>query len=47
MLVAGPHLLGQLRQHLDLPADVQVSELEKNLGQYNAREIRTHLPERL
>lgn len=47
MLVAGPRLLGQLRQHLDLPADVQVSELEKNLGQFNAHEIRSHLPERL
>jgi protein required for attachment to host cells len=47
LLVAGPRLLGQIRQHLDLPPDVQVAELEKNLGQYNAREIRSHLPERL
>ena len=47
LLVAGPRLLGHLRQHLDLPPDVQVAEIEKNLGQYNAREIRSHLPERL
>lgn len=47
LLVAGARLLGQLRQHLDLPPDVQVTELEKNLGQYNAREIRGHLPARL
>ncbi|MGB5472102.1 MAG: host attachment protein [Gammaproteobacteria bacterium] len=47
LLVAGPHLLGHLRQHIDLPADVQVTELEKNLGQYTAHEIRGHLPDRL
>jgi protein required for attachment to host cells len=47
LLVAGPSLIGELRQHLDLPANVQVTELEKNLGQYDAREIRSHLPERL
>lgn len=47
MLVAGPNLIGEFRQHLDLPANVQVTELEKNLGQYDAHEIRGHLPERL
>ena len=47
LLVAGPRLLGLLRRHLDLPLDVQVAELGKNLGQYDAREIRGHLPERL
>lgn len=47
LLVAGPRLIGELRQHLDLPPGVQVTELEKNLGQYDAREIRKHLPERL
>jgi protein required for attachment to host cells len=47
LLVAGPHLLGLIRKHLDLPRDVQVTELEKNLGQYNAHEIRGHLPARL
>jgi protein required for attachment to host cells len=47
LLVAGPRLLGLLRQHLDLPPDVEVAELEKNLGQYDTREIRSYLPERL
>jgi protein required for attachment to host cells len=47
LLVAGPQLLGHLRKHLDLPPGVSVAELEKNLGQFDAREIRTHLPERL
>lgn len=44
LLVAGPRLLGELRQHLDLPPGVTVSELEKNLGQFDANEIRGHLP---
>jgi protein required for attachment to host cells len=47
MVVAGPHLLGLLRQQFDLPPDVRVTEIEKNLGQYDAREIRSHLPEKL
>ncbi len=47
LLVAGPHLLGLLRQQLDLPPGVQLTEIEKNLGQYDAREIRGHLPDRL
>lgn len=47
LLVAGPRMIGELRQHLDLPANVQVTELEKNLGQYDAHEIRSHLPGRL
>lgn len=46
LLVAGPRLLGHLRQHLDLPPEVRVAELEKNLGQFDANEIRSHLPER-
>jgi len=47
LLVAGPRLLGRLRQHLDLPPDVRLVEIEKNLGRLNAREIRARLPERL
>ena len=47
LLVAGPRMLGHLRQQLDLPPDVRVAEVEKNLGQYNAREIRGHLPKKL
>lgn len=47
VLVAGPRLLGMLRQQLDLPANVEVSEIDKNLGQYDANELVDHLPARL
>ncbi|MGB5426407.1 MAG: host attachment protein [Gammaproteobacteria bacterium] len=47
LLVAGPPLLGLLREPLNTLTGLRVSELEKNLGQYDAREIRKHLPERL
>ena len=47
LLVAGPPLLGLLREPLNTLTGLRVSEIEKNLGQYNAREIRKHLPERL
>ena len=47
LLVAGPPLLGLLREPLNTLTGLRVSEIEKNLGQYDAREIRKHLPERL
>jgi len=47
MLVAGPEFLGLLRKQLNTPSAVQISEIEKNLGRYDARVIRGHLPERL
>ena len=47
LLVAGPHLLGLLRKQLNTPDSIKVSAIDKNLGQYDAREIRSHLPERL
>ena len=47
LLVAGPHFIGLLKEQLDSLADVKVTEIVKNLGQYDSREIRTHLPERL
>ena len=47
LLVAGPHLLGVLRKQLNTPETIKVSAIDKNLGQYDAREIRSHLPERL
>ena len=47
LLVAGPPLLGLLRESLKTLTGLRVSEIEKNLGQYDAREIRKHLPERL
>jgi protein required for attachment to host cells len=47
LLVAGPPLLGLLREDLKSLSDMKISEIEKNLGQYNALEIRKHLPERL
>jgi protein required for attachment to host cells len=46
-LVAGPQLLGLLREHLDTPPGLKIHEIEKNLGQYDALEIRKHLPQRL
>ena len=47
MLVAGPDFLGLLRKQLNTPPDVEIAELEKNLGHFDAREIRGLLPERL
>ena len=47
LLVAGPHMLGVLRKQLNTPESVKVTAIDKNLGQYDAREIRSHLPERL
>ena len=46
-LVAGPHFLGLLREKLGTPANTRIVEIRKNLGQYNAREIRALLPEQL
>ena len=47
LLVAGPPLLGLLREPLKTLTGLRISEVDKNLGQYDAREIRKHLPERL
>ena len=47
LLVAGPPLLGMLRENLGTISGLKLSEIEKNLGQYDAAEIRKHLPERL
>jgi protein required for attachment to host cells len=47
LLVAGPSLLGLLREHFKTASALKISEIEKNLGQYDAREIRKHLPPRL
>jgi len=47
LLVAGPPLLGLLRENLKTSSGLDVSVVEKNLGQYDALEIRKHLPERL
>ena len=47
LLVAGPPMLGLLREHLKAISGMKVSEIEKNLGHYDALEIRKHLPERL
>lgn len=48
MVVAGPPLLGLLREDLKKSlSGLKISEVEKNLGQYDATEIRKHLPKRL
>ena len=47
LLVAGPPLLGLLRDSLKTSSGMEISEIEKNLGQYGALEIRKRLPERL
>jgi protein required for attachment to host cells len=47
LLVAGPPMLSALRENLKGLSGVEMSEFEKNLGQYDATEIRKHLPERL
>ena len=47
ILVAGPHFLGLLRKQLGSAANLQITEIEKNLGKFDPVEIRAHLPERL
>jgi protein required for attachment to host cells len=47
LLVAGPHQLGLFRKHLELPPGTTLTELEKNLGHFEAQELRQHLPQRL
>ena len=47
LLVAGTHILGLLRENLKTSFGMKISEIEKNLGQYNALDIRKHLPKRL
>ena len=47
MVVAGARFLGLLRESISNPQQLRVTEINKNLGQYDAREIRTHLPARL
>jgi protein required for attachment to host cells len=47
LLVAGPPLLALLKDNLKVSSGMEVSGIEKNLGQYDALEIRKHLPERL
>ncbi len=47
VLVAGPPFLGLLRDNLKSLSGVRIDEIEKNLGQYDAREIRKRLPARL
>jgi protein required for attachment to host cells len=47
LLVAGPPLLGLLRESLRTTSGMEIAEIEKNLGQYDALEIRKHLPVRL
>ena len=47
LLVAGPPILSVLSENLKGLSGVEMSELDKNLGQYDAAEIRKHLPERL
>jgi protein required for attachment to host cells len=47
LLVAGPPLLALLKENLKTSSGMEITEIEKNLGQYDALEIREHLPERL
>ena len=47
LLVAGSPMLGLLRENLKKSSGMDITEIEKNLGQYDALEIRKHLPERL
>ncbi len=47
VIVAGARFLGLLRESVSNPEQLRVTEINKNLGQYDAREIRTHLPARL
>jgi protein required for attachment to host cells len=47
LLVAGPDFLGLLRKQLNTPPNVRIKEIDKNLCNFDAREIRSHLPDRL
>jgi len=47
LLVAGPPLLGLLRENLKTVPGMKITGIEKNLGQYDALEIRKHLPKRI
>jgi len=47
LLVAGPPLLGFMRDSLKSLSGMEITEIEKNLGQYDALKIRQHLPDRL
>lgn len=47
LLVAGPHFLGLLREHIGSLNNIDITEVRKNLGQQDIRAIRDHLPERL
>ncbi len=47
LLVAGPPLLGLLRENLKTVPGMKITEIEKKLGQYDALEIRKHLPKRI
>ena len=48
VLIAAPAFLGALRERLDVPTRERVTlEVDKNLVQHNAAEIRGYLPERL
>ena len=46
-LVASDHSLGLLRKHIGSLHNVETIEVNKNLEHMDARDIRTHLPERL
>ena len=47
MLVSGSPLLGLLREKLKSISGIEIIEIDKNLGQYDAMEIRKHLPKHL
>jgi protein required for attachment to host cells len=47
LLVAGSPMLGLLREDLKTIPGMTITEFDKNLGQFDATEIRAHLPERL
>lgn len=46
VLVAGPHFLGLLRRELSEPCrKLVVAEVAKNLSQFDADQVRAHLPD--
>jgi protein required for attachment to host cells len=48
ILVATPSLLGLLRKHVSTDTEKRISyELDKNIAQLSAEQIRKHLPDRL
>lgn len=47
LLVAGSPMLGMLRENFRGVSGLGVSEIEKNLGQFDAAGVRSHLPDRL